>query len=315
MLLRVPILLTLLLSASAYAQVEVSDCNQELLGENGHLTADLDCGSDPNDSISICNASLDLRGFTLRVPYLSCDGPCECEVFGGTLEGSILGDHGVFIDPPRVAVHDMLVTSSNGDCIAVHGRVGVARSTISGCPAYGVLAEPAVISGSSISGADVGIAARGLKLFDTSVTGNGDGIVVDGRATLRSAVIEQNSRSGIVQRIIQKCTALVLRDTAVSQNGAYGILHQARSVKLVNSSISDNGLSGVSRASICEDRVNSKRSTIVANGASVKCAVPGTVCVDIDSTSEPKLRESSCDRSHDAGSGEPGNSWGVCALD
>ena len=62
-------------------------------------------------------------------------------------------------------------------------------------------------------------------------------------------------------------------------------------------------------------RVAVADTTVTGNGTSADCGTT-VVCADLDTDLVPRLDpRSTCDSSHVYGSGLPGSSWGVYALD
>lgn len=315
--------LILLLASPVLAQVEISACGQYSLGEAAFLGGDLDCSGEAeslNRRIAIHNTTLELRGHTFRGEDLFCE---NCQIIGpGKVEAHIYAYDACSID--GVTVTNAAFRCVDARRVSAHGlsRLTINGSTIDGCD-QGILAERLTISNSLVSNAsDVGVIAVRLKIRDSTFTGNGVAIEPHRKARLKDVVVEGSTVAGIhAVRPHRGGGNLVVVGGAVRDNLGSGIRYEVAKVKLVDTSITGNGYSGIILgpvSSLCDVQstrnvISVKRSVIEGNGSG--CGGASPPCADIDCCPQPRFRDSTCDHSHVSGSGNPGMTWGVCSLD
>jgi hypothetical protein len=173
----------------ARPSVEVTTCGQQVPnGTVGYLTADLDCtgfAGAPGAVLLGANAAFDLRGFTLTTDTIFgiyCGGVQPengglnpCTVSGGTITGAMSG-HGIIAK--RVRASHLTISGPVVNGIAANGPFRGGDVHVSGCGATGIQADTSV------------------RLVDSTVTGNGEASVANGKGRIRligSSVVDNGT--------------------------------------------------------------------------------------------------------------------------
>ncbi len=211
---------------------------------------------------------------------------------------------------------------------APRGKVTVEGSTISGNLSTGIWSNSVVARDSQVvSNGGSGIVLSHssvklkLKLINSSLDDNaGNGVLTNGFRHARVISLDSSiSRNdiGISDAWTERPRVKVKRSNVdgnrigVSLSGL-GV----RSTKIVlrDSTIAGSAENGVYVDST-DDRTTLARSSVTGSGFSPECGV-STSCADLNTAVFPRVKAaSSCGTSHINGSGIPGQSWGVCALD
>jgi len=240
-------------------------------------------------------------------------------------------------------VHDSIVSNN--------GATGVSVNTEILCPALTCYSQAKLtVERSTISGnSGDGVRASHIRIKDSSVTFNGDrGVTVDDGVTRKVRVsgsnIDDNTDEGIFMLSWQSAK-LIVSDSSISRN-AVGLLDGGQyrvGIKLKRCTIDDNGIgiwvSGGSNNPEERKRLNLKDTTVLRSATSGVLATTDTTsinlsrstvsdsatapgcgateaCADLETVTVPAVRAGSiCGTSLVEGSGIPGTSWGVCALD
>lgn len=188
-----------LLTPSAHAagplpEVAVTTCGQIVPKKTlGYLTGDLDCtgydGGDPTilyeTDVPVTlgqKAKLDLRGFTLTgggrytVGCINIRADRKrhgvCEIFNGTLTGGT--QYGVLAE--NAYVHDLTSTGTGVGLYLLGKKVTVENVVVSDNYADGIRLGHATLRNVTVmNNAWNGIAGYKLKVYDSTITGNGTG--------------------------------------------------------------------------------------------------------------------------------------------
>ena len=219
---------------------------------------------------------------------------------------------------PVVAVN-MVFDSNGGSAITSSERVKVRDSSIIGNGGKGVRAEKVMLVGSTISGnaLDGVDGFRSAVVKESVIDGNGiDGIHVgtSSRIKVKSSEVTNNVGHGIFG---DAASPISIKDSIISGNWSNGVHNGANArLKISGSTITDNERHGVfqSAAGVCPAaRISS--STISGNATDLATCGVSETCADVSTCVTPILSSVTCDTSYDTGSGFPGSSWSVCALD
>lgn len=253
------------------------------------------CGQETHGAAAL-NADLDCTGF---------DG-YALTMHGGTLtmngHAIIGGIIGVQCDRNCKIFGPGAVTGS--DFVGVNGygvAVTMSQVDISNCGYAGAqIWDGAKISGPAVfSGNGTAITASSAKLAELTITGNGTGVGVGnaadtGRITITGSTVSGNTYDGLAAE---------------------------HAIKVVNSTIMDNGWSGIDATggTYCKETKGAATlwgSTVTGNGTSPDCGSTRE-CADVATCKKaPHLKlGSACGTSHRNGTGIPGDDWGVCTQD
>lgn len=157
-----------------------------------------------------------------------------------------------------------------------------------------------------------GATVKGPAVF----SGNGVAMRVGARAKLRDVTITGND-SGVSAGNNAKTGSILVQDSTVTANDRTGLDAQ-RGIKVIGSTITNNGQSGILAAGgfDCEKKAGASlaHSTVTGNGTA--CGA-NEVCADVATCKKrPRVKkDSTCGTSYQIGSGNPGSDWDVCTLD
>jgi len=269
-----------LAATAASAQTMVTTCGQEV-GGDVVLAADLDC-TGVELGLVINGGNLAMNGHTIanaNDENVRCTRPCT--IVG---PGLITGAQWFGVNGLGTSVRIQQVDVTN----CVRGGVQAWRTS--------VLEGPATISG------------------------NGEGIRGGASVRVDNMTITGNVGTGIAVANIAESGTLVVRNSTITGN-ARGVSAQRR-VKVIDSTITGNGTYGASAGAnlaggscVRPGVLGVKSSTITGNDTDPDCGTT-KVCADIATCeAAPKIKDSACDTSYVNESGNPGQSWDVCALD
>jgi len=226
----------------------------------------------------------------------------------------VSGNAGDGIHCPRAQIVDSEISNNGGLGLGAGFSVRMKRSVIWGNADHGISTPRSVaikdsrISGNGQSGIDMASDCGGYRRC---------------KMTLRNSDVSGNVGLGISAASVEKIT---VRDSTINDNGEEGFLqelgHSDARLKLINSTVTGNALNGVAQVETsiacneqsCMCRLQLKGSMVAGNGLDASCGVSRT-CADLASCNLPRVISTTCDTSYDTGSGFPGTSWGVCALD
>jgi hypothetical protein len=237
-----------------------------------------------------------------------------------------------------------------GASVANNGSSGIALSTSAACPFLGCIppsklrARSATITGNGGSG----LSASNVSIRDSTITGNLAGVTlpseyIQRKLSVRDSAIDDNTINGIRIGSGGKAKVKLVRSSVSGSES--GILDQTRDerskVKLVETTLEGNGYGyhaetaasgsaaggfGAVRSEISQSsfsgvfappgvQVKLANTAVAQSGGGTDCGVT-VACADLDTGELPRLTGSAtCDSSHVYGSGLPGMTWGVCALD
>jgi len=334
--------LALLLAAvagAAEADTEITSCGTLRYAGTGVLTADLDCSADPLTIEIDGSGSVALQGFTLTAATIRCVlNDCTVDVVGpGTLAGSIEARRGELSDATIVNGH------LRGQRWKVrHARFeGPSTSCAIRLIQDGGPSRLQVSDDTVITGADCGIIAEGVATIEDTVIENSAGLGIEmsysgynPKLKMRGCTVRDNGDTGIYGY------GVTILDSTITGNGGDGIVVASAAgdvfgkAKVKRSTVSGNAYSGVVSddvASVSASFVEANgffgvvavgdrparvaASRVAGNGVDVACGV-GSPCADIAGTELPQIGSKTvCDTSYQYGSGVPGSSWGICALD
>jgi hypothetical protein len=250
-----------------------------------------------------------------------------------TIVDSLISGNETGVDDVEARILIMGSEISGNAVGGVRGRsVEMENTAVVDNGVYGVLgARRIVVTGGEISGNgaaagpdppfDGAAFARHVVVKGASITGN----TIVGISSTRSAKVSEstiagNTRDGIV------AAKVVVDASSVTGNGGHGLrsYNGATKAKLSirDSVISGNGLFGAigtgsySNVEDCTGAgsVTVRDSELTGNGLDPDCGVT-EACGSLASCTAPRLLTSTCDTSYVVGSGLPGDTWGVCALD
>jgi hypothetical protein len=247
------------------------------------LTGDLDCTGFPDRTLVLHRATLKLNGFTVRGGEgINC--AASCRVIGpGVVENST--ESGIW---------------SN---LWFATRFTLSKVTVRNNALWGVAGYISASNGQSV-----------VVVRDSLIESNGlSGIYADVKATVvRSTIRGNGTFNGGVGVALRQGDAVVSGST-IEDNLGQGVWARGN-VRLVGSTVTGNELGGVFADETCSDagRATVIGSTVTGN-SSPGCAAGE--CADVESCVAPKVVRSTCETSHRAGSGSPGDDWNVCALD
>jgi hypothetical protein len=196
---------------------------------------------------------------------------------------------------------------NHGWGVGIEGRnVFLTDVTVSGHTGEGVKARAGVSKPERF----VSVGARRASIVDNGLAGIAmdGGASVRNRARLADTTIERNGGAGVSG--VQNLRAA---RSSVSDNATHGISWDGSALvaTLSETVVANNGRHGIEGASV---RVL-RRSSLTGNGSDTACGV-STPCADVATVDRPLVDgTSACDVSYVSGSGLPGSSWGVCALD
>lgn len=252
------------------------------------------CGQETNGPATL-NADLDCTGFTGNA--LTMHGGM-LTMNGHTITG---GNVGVQCDRSCKIVGPGTVTGSSFVGVNAYG-VGVTMSKVdvTNCGFAGAqvwklakISGPAVFSGNGLA-----ITSSSAKLVNLTITGNGGGVGAGNESKNGSISIEGSTITG-------------------NAGTAIGAQH---SIRVVNSTVTDNGTSGVyaSGGYDCERKgsVLLINSTVTGNGTDPACGSTKP-CADVIACKKPPRVKigSTCGTSYQLDSGIPGLDWDACTQD
>jgi hypothetical protein len=201
-----------------------------------------------------------------------------------------------------VLAGDLDCSGFTGHAVTIErGKLDLQGFTISGSTGYGVscpsnckIVGPGTITGSRLQGVR---AARGVKLFNVTITNSGN------------SGVDASNNKGTSKALLKGCT--------ITGNANFGV-EADKSVGATASTISGNGTGGVAAGpnrGCNAGHVALKDSTVTGNGTDGSCGVAFS-CADVQvCRKKPKLiGTSTCDHSCKT-SAVPCDVWGVCALD
>lgn len=174
-----------------------------------------------------------------------------------------------------------------------------------------------IFNGTIRASDEVGIVADGTVFVDNVTFSDHVGsVLTGGRARVSNSIFTGN---GIVNSgSSQGGKNLVIRDSTLTGNfvgiGAW------QKMKIIDSTVTGNLRSGIDTTgglaftNLKRTKIKVVDSIVTGNGTDPECGTT-LACADLISNTLPRLRRSTCDTSHVIGSGLPGNSWGICALD
>lgn len=177
------------------------------------------------------------------------------------------------------------------------------------------------MTGNDYNDSASGVSGERIVVSDSRLAGSNYGLIAEGWARLTNTTVEQNFNAGVyVKDPWRQGGKLNIADSTIRDNAGEGVRYEVTSVKIARSTITGNGLSGVGRtygiySSCLRNKFVAVETAIVGNGVSGSCADPDVLCVDVDACVVPRLKNSSCDRSHVSTSGIPGDDWNVCFVD
>lgn len=297
-----------------WADTEITHCGQHVEGGTAYLSADLDCSSEPPFSaiVDLYHATLDLRGFSLRGAPSQGIVCFDCRIFG---PGAI---HTI-VSVSRSGLLENLALSSDYECVrGTTDRVRLRNVQASNCR-YGISAAKVTVSDSVIEDGGSGVLAYvSLRVFRSTIRNNASfGVASEGVARIVDSTISGNHGPGIRSRFAVVPAQLQVDGSVITDNDERGIDYEVPRVRISNSEISGNGLSGLANDNYCflHTSVSVRNSMIAGNALSPACSSGDSLCVDVDSCHKPAVIASTCDTSHASGSGVPGTNWGVCGLD
>jgi hypothetical protein len=268
-------------ASAASAQTVVTTCGQEVSGDVV-LAADLDC-TGVELGLVINGGKLAMNGHSIsnaNDENVRCTKPCT--IVG---PGLITGALWFGVNALETSVHMQ--------------QVDVTNCHVGGVQAWKkcVLDGPATISGN-------GVGVRGgksVKANNVTITGN------------QGPAIDVASIKPVGAAVVKGCT--------ITGNGS-GISAQSR-VKVTDSTITGNGVFGASAGGslgggscVRPGSLTLKGSIVTGNDTDPDCGTP-KVCADVVTCILPPRIKfgSTCDHSYVNESGNPGQDWGVCALD
>jgi hypothetical protein len=241
-------------------------------------------------------------------------------VGGARIErSSIVNNAGAGTSTYNLELVDSIVSENGGHGVGAP-RLQMLNSQVSSNGSLGISAIRVRAESSEVSGnGDVGIRAKSVDMISGTVSGNGShGIVSDetgGKLKLTDSSVANNGEAGVSGFKTIRTTR-----SSLTGNGTAGIVQSDASevsarVLLVESTVTGNGLFGVSQELGTFRGLALKASSVSGNGVDVSCGSTAA-CADLGSPVEPRLRsESSCGSSYVYDSGIPGDSWAVCADD
>jgi hypothetical protein len=288
----------------ASAQVDVTTCAQVVPpAQVGTLLATLDCSATTDVGVVLeAGATLNLNGFDVignpSAPMgthgIVCHG--RCTVLGPGAVRGFAGD-GMFV---AEAVRIFDATIRNNALRGVEGD-GFVRMMVQGA-VFAHNGGESLYTGGGVHVGDTlfdsngaGISALGVTARDSTFTRNGIGINAVGRARITRCMFSGNGTG------VQVYKGLI-SDSVFQENGT-GIT--LRTVIVHRSTITDNLFDGIDVVS-----AKVKDSTVTGNGAG--CTDPRFPCADIDTREQPKVANTTCERSLAWQTHSP---WGVCSLD
>jgi hypothetical protein len=213
------LLLISAIPAAAHAATLITECGQEVVGDDAVLEADLDCSTHDGHALILERATLTMNGFTIRgnpdligptgagegVSAVHC--PYSCTIIGpGTVTGAAGGTAsgqrccvGEAISGDKVRASDITIEGNGGSGIGANLRLTLDRCIIRNNDGYGVLwgnratIRDTVIENNGIAGA-WNWGQLSLKLERSTVTGNqGQGVIAPGALKIVDSEITGNA--------------------------------------------------------------------------------------------------------------------------
>jgi len=238
---------------------------------------------------------------------------------------------------------DLDCTGMSGNAVTLHGgTLTLNGHTITGadigvyCDRRCTVVGPGLVTGSNFFGIDAFGTSVHLKQVDVTnvpvravqswkaciidgpatMSGSGDAVAASGNTKIRDGVTITNNDTALAVFNDHGTAGVIVTGSTVTGN-RQGILTQRR-IKLVDSSVTDNGTNGLSAGEYKCPRngfISLVRSTVTGNGTDPSCST--NVCADIATCgTAPRVDDTStCGHSYVNGSGNPGDSWHVCSLD
>jgi hypothetical protein len=246
--------LALALAPPVAAQTPVTTCGQELAGP-ATLPADLDCTGHTGNAVTLHGGTFTLEGHTITGGLVGvyCSGPCK------------------IIGPGTV-------TASSGIGVLSFGRtLRMKEVDVTNHPIMGV--EPwqsaTILGPATISGNAIGVRNGGkVTLRDVTMTGNGRAVeAANGAATARAYVFDStitgNGAGILADRIVK------VVDSTVTGNGTFGIRvsggsscdHKA-TASIKRSTVTGNDTdAGCGTTEVCADVATCQAPPRLAGGA------------------------------------------------
>lgn len=174
------------------------------------------------------------------------------------------------------------------------------------------------LDGHTLTGADV------FCIGKCRVTGPGTieagGVLTADRAVVRRVQIVGSPVDGVLATNDRGNARVTLVDSSVTDCAENGVVAD-RHAKLLRSTVMRNGRNGVAVSreetnDCARGRITAWGSMVLGNGIDGDCGEAET-CADVAACDVrgAKLHTTECDRSRQMGSGMPGKSCGLCALD
>jgi hypothetical protein len=248
---------------------------------------------------------------------------CGQEVSGGgTLTGDLdctgTDDDALLVHGGTIALNGFTITGGRGIFCDGPCKV-IGPGTVTGSTGFGINGFGSSLKVTSVTltnNAYDGIQCFSCKVDQTSIVGNGGGIRVGGKLSARDVTISGSAYLAIDAANNAGSASVKLRKVIITGNLA-GVYAQ-KGAQIRDSVITGNGVYGVNTGDDgCEHKATAsiKSSTVTGNDTDPACGTT-KVCFDVGTcTVPPRLKASSCDHSYKNETGNPGVSWGGCALD